>query len=127
MFLRCCVKRINWQKLLCLKLIDKLELMIDKRRRLAFIVDDTLMSRPFSKKTELLSKVYDHDKHEYLTGYHGLTLGWSDGNTFLPVNYALISTKKKKNMIGSAPVTQDERSIAGKKNADTKKDERYSC
>lgn len=110
--------RINWQKLLCLiaaRLIACLKPVIDKRRRLAFIVDDTLMARACSKKTELLAKVYDHDKHEYLTGYRGLTLGWSDGNTFLPVNFALMSTKNKKNMIGSAPVTQDERFIAGKR------------
>lgn len=110
--------RINWQKLLCLiaaRLIGCLKPFIDKRRRLAFIVDDTLMARSFSKKTELLAKVYDHDKHEYLNGYRGLTLGWSDGNTFLPVNFALMSTKTKKNMIGAAPITADERSISGKR------------
>ena len=58
--------RINWQKLLCLiaaQFIGCLKPFIDKRRRLAFIVDDTLMARSFSKKTELLAKVYDHDKH----------------------------------------------------------------
>ena len=47
----------------------------------------------------------------------GLTIGWSDGNTFLPVNFALMSTKKKKNMIGSQPVTTDQRSIAGRRRA----------
>ena len=68
--------RINWQKLLCIiaaKLVACLKPVIDKRRRLTFIVDDTLISRSYSKKTELLAKVYDHDKHEYLTGYRGLT------------------------------------------------------
>lgn len=45
--------RINWQKLLCLiaaRLIGCLKPFIDKRRRLAFIVDDTLMARSFSKR-----------------------------------------------------------------------------
>lgn len=110
--------RINWQKLLCLicaRLVSCLKPVIDKRHRLAFIVDDTLIAHACSKKTELLAKVYDHDKHEYLTGYRGLTLGWSDGNTFLPVNFALMSTNNKKNMIGSALVTQDERFIACKR------------
>ena len=108
----------NWQKLVCLtavKLISVLKPVIDRRRRLALIVDDTLMARSCSKKTELLAKVYDHDKHEFLTGYRGLTIGWSDGNTFLPVNFALMSTKKKKNMIGSQPVTTDQRSIASRR------------
>lgn len=78
------------------KLISVLKPAIDRRRRLALIVDDTLMARPCSKKPELLAKVYDHDKHEFLIGYRGLTVGWSDGNTFLPVNFALMSTKKKR-------------------------------
>ena len=110
--------RINWQKLVCLaavKLISVLKPVIDRRRRLALIVDDTLMARSCSKKTELLAKVYDHDKHEFLTGYRGLTVGWSDGNTFLPVNFALMPTKKKENMIGNQPVTTDQRSIAGRR------------
>lgn len=113
-----CDGRINWQKLVCLvavKLISCLKPVIDKRRRLALIVDDTLMSRSYSKKTELLARVYDHDKHKFLTGYRGLTLGWSDGNTYLPVNFALMSTKSKKNMVGSKPVNLDNRSIAGKR------------
>ncbi|MBU5981117.1 hypothetical protein WCV21_00930 [Lactobacillus helveticus] len=42
------------------KLISVLKPAIDRRRRLALIVDDTLMARPCSKKTELLAKVYDH-------------------------------------------------------------------
>lgn len=110
--------RINWQKLICLaavKLISSLRPVIDHRRRLALIVDDTLMSRSYSTKTELLARVYDHNEKEYLTGYRGLTVGWSDGNTFLPVNFALMSTKKSKNMIGATPITKDQRSIAGRR------------
>lgn len=81
--------RINWQKLLCLvavKLISLLTLVTDKRRRLALIVDDTLIERPYSTKTELLARIYDHDQHKYSTGYRNLTIGWSEGNTFLPFN-----------------------------------------
>lgn len=88
---------------------------IDKRRRLAFVINDTLISRPFSSKTELLSKIFDHNKKHYLKGYRNLTLGWTDGNTFLPVNFALISTSNSKNLVGSAPSTTDRRSIAGKR------------
>lgn len=115
---------INWQKLLCLtavKLINNLKPVIDKRRRLALIVDDTLMPRAFSKKTELLAKVYDHDKHEYLTGYRGLTLGWSDGNTFLPVNFALMSTKNYRNLLGRKIRVLDQRSLAGKRRSQARR------
>ena len=112
--------RINWQKLICLaavKLISSLKPVIDHRRRLTLIVDDTLMSRTCFTKTKLLARVYDHNKKQYLTGYRELTVGWSDGNTFLPVDFALMSSKKPKNMIGKGPTILDQRSIAGRRRA----------
>ena len=108
--------RINWQKLLCLassKIMSALAPFIDKRRRLAFVIDDSLISRPFSSKTELLSKIFDHNKKQYLKGYRNLTLGWTDGNTFLPVNFALMSTSNSKNLVGSAPSTTDPDRLPG--------------
>lgn len=110
--------RINWQKLVCLiaaKLIASLRKYIDHRRQFAFVIDDTLMSRKCSKKTELLAKTYDHDKHEYVNGYRGLTIGWSDGNTFFPVNFALMSTQTASNLIGHPAQTKDNRTIAGQR------------
>ena len=73
------------------------------------------MSRSCSTKNELLARVYNYNKKEYLTGYRGLTVGWSKGNTFLPVNFALMFTKKGKNMIGATPITKDQRSITGRR------------
>ncbi|MBB1071710.1 transposase [Limosilactobacillus reuteri] len=110
--------RINWQKLLCLvaiKMILILTPFIDQRRRLALIVDDTLIERAYSTKTELLAKIYDHDQHRYSTGYRNLIIGWSDGNTFLPVNCALMSTRKKTNLVGSKSSITDQRTIAGQR------------
>ena len=40
---------------------------------------------------ELLAKTYDHAKHRFCFGFRMLTLGWSDGNTFLPINSVLLS------------------------------------
>ena len=102
--------RINWQKLLCLVAV------VDQRRRLALIVD-TLISRPYSVKTELLARTFDHDHHQYLTGYRNLTIGWSDGNTFLPVNFALMSTRKKQNLVGASAQVVDQRTIASQRRA----------
>ncbi|WHO85560.1 IS4 family transposase [Limosilactobacillus oris] len=110
--------RINWQKLLCLvaiKMILILTPFINQRRRLALIVNDTLIERAYSTKTELLAKIYDHDQHRYSTGYRNLTIGWSDGNTFLPVNCALMSTRKKTNLVGSKSSITDQRTIAGQR------------
>ncbi len=46
---------------------------------------------------ELLSRVYDHSTHKYLKGFRLLTLGWSDGNSFLGIDFALLSSAEKKN------------------------------
>ncbi len=110
--------RINWQKLLCLvaiKIISFLRPLIDKRRRLTLVVDDTLISRPYSTTTELLARTYDHNHHQYLTGYRNLTIGWSDSDTFLPVNFALMSTKNSTNLVGTKAQITDQRTIAGQR------------
>ncbi|ADL69181.1 transposase IS4 family protein [Thermoanaerobacterium thermosaccharolyticum DSM 571] len=80
----------------------------DKRVNV-LIVDDSLFERSSSKKVELLAKVYDHAKKTYKYGFRLLTLGWSDGNTFLPVNGCLLSTENQKNRINEA-ITMDKRS-----------------
>lgn len=110
--------RTNWQKLLCLvaiKIISFLRPLIDKRRRLTLVVDDTLISRPYSTTTELLARTYDHNHHQYLTGYRNLTIGWSDSDTFLPVNFALMSTKNSTNLVGTKAQITDQRTIAGQR------------
>lgn len=109
--------RINWQKLTCLmtsQVIKVLRPFIDSRRRFALIVDDSLFARPYAKQTELVARIYDHDKHQYLRGYRALTLGWSDANTFLPVNFALMSSRKRKNILGAYPKL-DRRTLAGRR------------
>ncbi|MGJ7046247.1 IS4 family transposase, partial [Thermoanaerobacterium thermosulfurigenes] len=57
----------------------------------------------------LLAKVYDHAKKTYKYGFRLLTLGWSDGNTFIPVNGCLLSTENQKNRINEA-IPVDKRS-----------------
>lgn len=52
-----------------------------------------------SKKVELLSKIYDHAKKTYKYGFRLLTLGWLDGNTFLPVNDCLLSSENQKSCV----------------------------
>ncbi|ODM25337.1 MULTISPECIES: IS4 family transposase [Clostridia] len=83
--------------------------LTDDKRVNVLIVDDTLFERSSSKKVELLSKVYDHAKKAYKFGFRLLTLGWSDGNTFIPVNGCLLSTENSKNRINEA-ISLDKRS-----------------
>jgi hypothetical protein len=93
----------NWQRLVLLigiQLIEYIQNFTDARRRQALIIDDSLFKREFSKKTELLARVFDHDQKRYFRGFRTLTLGWSDGNTFLPLQFALMSTRNIKNQLG---------------------------
>ena len=62
-------------------------------------IDDSMFSRNCSKKVELLARVYDHVSHSYVKGFRMLTLGWSDGNTFLPLSHCLLSFASNKNQL----------------------------
>ena len=92
--------QINWMRfttILASRIINNAILPLDSEYRAnVLIIDDSMFERNRSKKVELLAKVYDHAKHKYRFGFRMLTLGWSDGSTFLPVNSILLSTENKK-------------------------------
>lgn len=99
--------RTNWVKfttLLASRLIrEKLEPLTSEKRRKVFIIDDSIYERERSKKVELLSWVYDHAKrHKCVKGFRMLSLGWSDGVTFMPVNSCLMSTENEKTRLNPA-------------------------
>jgi hypothetical protein len=73
-----------------------------------------MYERLYAKKTELIARVYDHAQKLYKTGFRLLSLGWSDGNTFLPVNSCLMSTENKKNRLVEAS-TVDKRTAGYKR------------
>ncbi|WP_308017416.1 transposase [Alkalihalobacillus deserti] len=62
-----------------------------------FLLDDSVYSRNRSKKVELLARIHDHVSHNFVKGFSMLTLGWSDGFSFVPVDFALLSSAKKEN------------------------------
>ena len=70
----------------------------------ALIVDDSIFSRTCSKKVEMLAKIFDHAKKSYLYGFRMLTLGWTDGTTFLPVNHVLLSSTSSSQMNSLNPI-----------------------
>lgn len=93
--------RYNWRRFLlllgCGLIESKLNPLTDEDREKVLIVDDALFSRSRSKAVELLAKVYDHTTGKYVRGFRMLTLGWSDGNTFIPLCFSLLSSAKKSN------------------------------
>ncbi len=54
-----------------------------------------LFPRNRSKKVELLSRMFDHCAHRYVKGFRMLTLGWSDGRSFLPLAFSLLGSAKE--------------------------------
>lgn len=110
--------KTNWLRfttLLSAKIInDFMKPLTSEDRKDVFIIDDSLFDRSRSSKTELLAKVFDHCSMKYKRGYRMLTLGWSDGNSFIPVNHCLLSAADDKNLLCEASV-YDGRSLAGKR------------
>lgn len=109
--------KTNWLRfttLLSKKVAGTIEPLTDENRVNAFVVDDSLFERTSCKKTELGSRVFDHVTMRYRKGYRLMTLGWTDGNTFLPVNSCLLASSKESNLIG--PIDNfDGRSLAAKR------------
>lgn len=111
---------INWihfTTFLSARIIQDAIVPLNNQNRVnVFIVDDSMFERNRSKKVELLTKVYDHAKHSYCLGFRLLTLGWSDGSTFLPVSSVLLSSEKKKSRINEA-TPMDKRTAGYKRRA----------
>lgn len=108
----------NWARLLLLlitMIISKINSLTSEDRASVLIVDDSLYDRSRSKKVELLSKVFDHTTHKFVKGYKMLTLGWSDGTTFLPVAFSLLSSRQEKRILCPANSSIDKRSAGYKK------------
>ena len=66
------------------------------RQPAVLIVDDTTYERSRSTHVERLSRVYDHTTKRFLKGFRMLSLGWSDGNSYLPVDLILLSASEPK-------------------------------
>lgn len=107
--------RFNWRRLLLLlslriaKLINPLTSSLRER---VFIIDDSFYSRNRSKAVELLARVRDHVANCYVRGFRMLTLGWSDGNTFLPVAFSLLSSTNPAHRLQETAPNLNRRTLA---------------
>lgn len=78
--------------------IRKVTTLTSHDRPKVLILDDSSYDRNRSKSVELLARCLDHasQKIRYYKGFRMLTLGWSDGATFIPVDFSLLSAKKSQ-------------------------------
>uniref|UniRef100_UPI001E617C2D IS4 family transposase n=2 Tax=Desulfocucumis palustris TaxID=1898651 RepID=UPI001E617C2D len=115
--------RHNWRKfLLTLSssvIKETIEPLTSSSRKNVLILDDSLYSRNRSKAVELLARVKDHVENRYVRGFRMLTLGWSDGNTFLPVAFSLLSSQKECNRLCEIDPRIDKRTTGYKRRVES--------
>ena len=90
----------NWKKfllLLAVKVTAAFDKLTRPERVKVLVLDDSVIKRNRSKKAELFARVYDHVEHKFQKGFTLLTLGWSDGYSFIPVGFNVLSSATKSN------------------------------
>jgi hypothetical protein len=65
----------------------------------ALVFDDSAYYRDRSKKVEILAWVKDHVTGRYFKGFRKLTAGWTDGATFIPLAFSLLSSPNNENCL----------------------------
>ena len=102
----------NWGRflmLLAVKVTSAFDTLTRPERVKVLILDDTVVKRNRSKSVELLARVYDHVEHKFQKGFTLLTLGWSDGYSFIPAGFNMLSSASKSNRYNEVSDTIDRR------------------
>ena len=103
----------NWSKfllLLAVKITTVFNSLTRPERVNVLILDDSVIKRNRSKSVELLARVYDHVEHKCQRGFTLLTLGWSDGYSFIPTGFNMLSSANKSNRYNEISDAIDHRS-----------------
>lgn len=102
----------NWSRfllLLAVKVTTAFNSLTRPERVNVLVLDDSVIKRNRSKAVELLARVYDHVEHKYQKGFTLLTLGWSDGYSFIPTGFNMLSSAEKSNRYQEISDTIDHR------------------
>jgi len=115
----------NWRRFLLLLstkvIVQKLLPLTETSTTKVLIADDTLYPRDRSKRVELLARVHDHNTNSYRRGFRMLTLGWSDGNSFVPMLFSLLSSSNEKNRLAAMRTDLDKRTNGYKRRQESLK------
>lgn len=106
-------QKYNWRRFihsLSAKVIGFISPLTGPERVKVLILDDTIIPRNRSKKVELLAKVHDHTSMKFKKGFSLLTVGWSDGYSFVPTDFAMLSSANKTNRYQEINKNIDKRS-----------------
>lgn len=112
----------NWYKFINLLssaviayLLKCAELQIDHVSQIpVLILDDTIHKRNRSKNVELLAWVKDHNDGRNYRGFRCLTMGFHNGDTFIPVDFRILSSQKETMRIKEIKPELDKRTTGYK-------------
>jgi hypothetical protein len=96
-----------------MSVIKPIKVAISEERLCALVVDDSMFERGRSKHVELLANVHDHaekGKNKFKRGFSLLTLGWTDGATFIPLAFRHMSSADAKSRYNEIDPRIDKRS-----------------
>ncbi len=116
---------VHWENLvkdLAFAVIPEVRKLTSEERKTAFIIDDTPFYRNRSKEVEMLAWHYDHSMNRYYKGFNMLNMGWSDGQTFIPVDFRMLSAGNNKELLCQSKVAEDHRTLATRRRTDARKD-----
>ena len=116
---------VNWEVFvrdLSSAVIPEINKLTSEERKTVSIIDDTPYWRNRSKKVELLSRCYDHAEKKYYKGFTMLNLGWSDGQTYMPIDFRLLASGKDENLLEGSHVREDRRTLATRRREEARKD-----
>ena len=95
--------------LLAVKVTTAFDSLTRPERVKVLVLDDSVIKRNRSKTVELLARVFDHVEHKYQKGFTLLTLGWSDGYSFIPTGFNMLSSAEKSNRYNEVSSDMDHR------------------
>ena len=107
----------NWSKfitLLSAKVIAYFDTLTRAERVMCLVLDDSVVPRERSKKVELLSYVFNHVIGKTVKGFNMLTVGWTDGFSFIPVGFNMMASAKAEKRVVEANSSIDKRSNGSK-------------
>jgi hypothetical protein len=108
----------NWNRfvmLLAVRVITYFSGLTRRERVKMLVLDDSVVSRERSKKTELLSHVYDHVRGKTVKGFNLLALGWTDAFSFVPVGFRMLASANPEKRLNEANKTVDKRTNGGQR------------
>lgn len=110
--------RYNWRKFLLalvIRVTNFFSQLTSDTREKVLIFDDSTYDRSRSKVVELLAWIFDHNSGTNLKGFKLLTLGWSDGASFVPVDFILCSSANAEKRVQGIRKKLDKRTCGYKR------------